>query len=81
MTEHLIRQGHRKIAFVGTVGETSSITDRFYGYCKAMTEAGIKVTEDMVIPDRSDIGKIELSIFSHCHGQLYYRLSYPFHVV
>lgn len=62
MTEHLIRQGHRKIAFVGTVGETSSITDRFYGYCKAMTEAGIKVTEDMVIPDRSDIGKIELHI-------------------
>ena len=62
MTNHLIKQGHRKIAFVGTVGETSSITDRFYGYCKAMTEAGIKVNENMIIPDRNDIGKIELHI-------------------
>lgn len=62
MTNHLIKQGHKNIAFVGTVGETSSITDRFYGYCKAMTEAGIKVTENMIIPDRSDIGKIELHL-------------------
>lgn len=64
MTDYLIKQGHSKIAFVGTVGETSSITDRFYGYCKAMTESGIKVTDDMIIPDRSDIGKIELHISS-----------------
>lgn len=64
MTDYLIKQGHSKIAFVGTVGETSSITDRFYGYCKAMTESGIKVTDGMVIPDRSDIGKIELHISS-----------------
>ena len=62
MANYLIKQGHRRIAFVGTVGETSSITDRFFGYCKAMTEAGIKVTENMVIPDRNDIGKIELHL-------------------
>lgn len=62
MTDYLLKQGHRKIAFVGTVGETSSITDRFYGYCKAMTEAKIKVTEKMIIPDRSTIGKIEIHI-------------------
>lgn len=62
MTDYLIRQGHRKIAFVGTVGETSSITDRFYGYCKAMTEADLRVTEKMVIPDRSTIGKIEIHL-------------------
>ena len=62
MTDHLIKHGHRKIGFVGTVGETSSITDRFYGYCKAMTEADIKVTDDMVIADRNDVGKIRLDI-------------------
>lgn len=61
MTDHLLTKGHRNIAFIGTVGETSSITDRFYGYCKAMTEAGIEVTRDMVIPDRSDVGKIMLN--------------------
>lgn len=62
MTDYLIRKGHKNIAFVGTIGETSSITDRFYGYCKAMTEAGLKVTEDMIIPDRSDVGKIKLEL-------------------
>lgn len=62
MTDYLISCGHRKIMFVGTVGETSSITDRYYGYCRAMLEAGINVTDDMVIPDRNDIGKIELRL-------------------
>lgn len=62
MTDYLIRQGHRKIGFVGTVGETSSITDRFYGYCKAMTESRIKFSEKMIIPDRSTIGKIEIHL-------------------
>ena len=61
-TDYLIEKGHRKIGFVGTVGETSSITDRFFGYCKAMTEAGIEVTKDMVIPDRNDVGKIRLDL-------------------
>lgn len=62
MTDYLISMGHRKIMYVGTVGETSSITDRFYGYCRAMREAGIIVTDDMVIPDRNDIGKISVEI-------------------
>lgn len=62
MTNYLLERGHRKIGFVGTVGETSSITDRYYGYCKAMTEFGLEVTKDMVIPDRSEIGKIELNL-------------------
>ncbi len=64
MTDYLIKQGHSRIAFVGSVGETSSITDRFFGYCKAMTEAGIKVTDNMIIPDRNDIGKIEIHLSS-----------------
>ncbi|MDD6269177.1 MAG: LacI family DNA-binding transcriptional regulator [Oscillospiraceae bacterium] len=62
MVHYLIQMGHRKIAFVGSVGETSSIADRYYGYCRAMREAGIDVTDDMVIPDRDNDRKIYLSV-------------------
>lgn len=62
MTDYLISMGHRKIMYVGTVGETSSITDRFYGYCRAMRDAGIIVTEDMNIPDRDEEGKIAVTL-------------------
>lgn len=62
MTDHLLSMGHRKIKFVGTVGETNSITDRYFGYCRAMMEAGIRVTEDMVIPDRDAEGKVMVTL-------------------
>ena len=35
-TEYLIGQGHEKIGFVGPVGSTGSITDRYFGYRKAL---------------------------------------------
>ena len=62
MTDYLIEMGHKKIFFIGTIGETSSITDRYFGYCRAMTEAGIPVTNDMLLPDRNAEGKIEISL-------------------
>lgn len=52
LTDYLIQNGHRKIAFVGTPLSTSSITDRYFGYLKAMMEHGIPVREEWVIPDR-----------------------------
>ena len=52
MTNYLLKKGHRDITFVGTVSATSSISDRYFGYCRAMLEKGITVTEDMVLPDR-----------------------------
>lgn len=63
MTQYLIRRGHRRILYVGTIGATSSISDRYFGYCRAMQDAGLTVTPDMVIPDRDDNGatRIELS--------------------
>lgn len=63
MTQYLIAQGHRRLKFVGTVGATSSITDRYFGFCRAMAEAGLPVTPDLVIPDRDANGatRIELS--------------------
>ena len=62
MTKHLLQAGHREIAFVGSIEETSSILDRYYGYCRAMREAGILVTEKQVLPDRDAEGKIAISL-------------------
>lgn len=62
MTKHLLQAGHREIMFVGSVEETSSILDRYYGYCRAMREAGILVTEKQVLPDRDAEGKIAISL-------------------
>ncbi|MBR2088365.1 MAG: LacI family DNA-binding transcriptional regulator [Oscillospiraceae bacterium] len=56
MTHRLLTLGHTKLKFVGTIGATSSITDRYYGFCRAMTDAGLQVTPDMVIPDRDADG-------------------------
>lgn len=63
MTNYLIKKGHRDITFVGTVSATSSISDRFFGYSRAMLEMGITVTNDMILPDRdleTGVLKIEL---------------------
>ena len=52
MTNYLIDMGHTRIAYVGTVGVTGSITDRYLGYMKALLERGIPFREDWVISDR-----------------------------
>ncbi|MCR4694667.1 MAG: LacI family DNA-binding transcriptional regulator [Pseudobutyrivibrio sp.] len=44
--------GHEKIAFVGTVGATKSITDRYLGYRKCLIENDIEFKKDYVIEDR-----------------------------
>lgn len=52
MTKYLIEKGHRDIAFVGTILSTSSITDRYLGYVKALMESGIEQRDDWIIMDR-----------------------------
>lgn len=52
LTNHLIEKGHKDITYVGTLLYTSSITDRYLGYYKAMLEHGRKVTEESVLNDR-----------------------------
>lgn len=53
MTNYLFDMGHKKIAFVGNVFFTDSITDRFFGYAKALGEHGIGVNREWVIQDRN----------------------------
>ncbi len=52
-TRYLLSMGHEKIGFVGTILSTTSITDRYFGYCKALMEKGIDVKKGWVIDDRS----------------------------
>lgn len=62
MTDYLLRRGHRRIAYVGSVGATSSITDRYFGYCRALQEWGIAVRQDWVISDRKEHEKVLLAL-------------------
>ena len=52
LTNYLFEQGHRKIAYVGTLLITASITDRYFGYAKSMMEHGVQIPKEWVIPDR-----------------------------
>lgn len=56
LTDYLIENGHRQIGFVGTVGSTTSITDRYLGYVRRMMESKIDIQNKWIIPDRNDNG-------------------------
>lgn len=58
LTNYLIRQGHRKIGFVGSVDVTSSIADRYWGYRKALRESGIAYEDSWETPDRNERGNL-----------------------
>ncbi len=52
MTNYLYDMGHTKIAYVGTLMATGSITDRYLGYQKSVLEHGGKIRKEWVIDDR-----------------------------
>lgn len=56
VTSHLLAQGRRDIAFVGSILSTSSIMDRYLGYQRALREAGIVPREDWLLEDRNSDG-------------------------
>lgn len=63
MTKYLIRNGHRDIGFVGTLGVTTSINDRYLGYSRALLEKGLIRNADWMIPDRDAEGAaVELKL-------------------
>ncbi|MDR2045025.1 MAG: LacI family DNA-binding transcriptional regulator [Clostridium sp.] len=65
ITNYLISMGHRKISFLGTLGATSSINDRYFGFLRAMEEHGISVTDEMRMDDRNENGVIEFHLPEH----------------
>lgn len=62
MTNLLINAGHRDIAFVGSMSASNSITDRFYGYLKALQEHGIEQRAHWCIDDRTSDGEISVDL-------------------
>ena len=52
LANYLIGMGHRKIAYVGTLLATTSITDRYLGYTKSLMEHGIPIRSEWQINDR-----------------------------
>ena len=65
LTDYLIRQGHRRIGFVGRVDATSSIADRYWGYRRALRENRIAFEPSWEIPDRDEKG----NLFQDISGQ------------
>lgn len=52
VTRYLLDHGHRDIAFVGSVRDNMNIMDRYYGYRKALLEAGITFRKGWCLEDR-----------------------------
>ncbi|MBI9009550.1 MAG: LacI family DNA-binding transcriptional regulator [Tenericutes bacterium] len=56
LTEYLIENGHREIAFVGSINATTSIQDRYLGYYKALITKEIELDKSIIIEDRNEHG-------------------------
>lgn len=56
LTNYLIAQGHRDIAYAGNIYSTSSIQDRFLGYYKSLLEHRLPLRNEWVLSDRDDEG-------------------------
>jgi len=56
MTQHLIAQGHKKIAILAAETEDESVGKlRLQGYKRALTENGIEIDEELICPMKEDI--------------------------
>lgn len=54
-TSYLIEQGHKKIGFVGNIFQTSSVTDRYFGYYKALQLNNLEVVDDWHISNNDPV--------------------------
>jgi LacI family transcriptional regulator len=62
LTKLLIEAGHKKIAFIGSITATTSILDRYMGFCKVMLEANLPYSKAIEDRDASGIyAEISLS--------------------
>lgn len=49
MTQHLLDQGHKQIAFIRGHVDHAATYQRHAGYLRAMTEAGLSISEDLIV--------------------------------
>jgi len=55
VTQHLLKLGHRKIAFFAGPPAASWAKERFEGYCRALRDANLDVDESMVFQSGTNI--------------------------
>lgn len=55
-TSHLLRLGHRRIAYVSRPADRSSNLERLAGYRQALEEAGIPFDPDLIVPGTGGAG-------------------------
>jgi len=58
LTNYLIKNNHKAIAFVGSIHSTSSIQDRYLGYYKSLLEHKMPVNQSYIIEDRDSKGNL-----------------------
>lgn len=56
LTNHLIHMGHKHIGFIGDINATSSIMERFLGYCKSMYLHHLPIDDQWIVSDRDENG-------------------------
>lgn len=57
ITNYLKSCGHKHIGFVGNIHATSSIQDRFLGYCRSLMGSNLPIKQDCIIPDRDEFNE------------------------
>jgi LacI family transcriptional regulator len=55
-TSYLIEKGHTKIGFLGNPKSTSSVSDRFYGYLKALNQNDLGYRKEWHIAENYEAG-------------------------
>ncbi len=70
LTRHLIENGHKAIEYFGQKLFTSSLYDRWIGYSRAMTEAGLVVRENGYHYTRSNHGEEDRRHIESALGKL-----------
>ena len=86
MMHYLLSQGHRDIAFVGSIFAAPGIMDRYLGYYKTLLENNIPLRQEWVIPDRGEDmvifrefalpEKMPTAFVCNCDQTAYYLVEY-----
>ncbi|MBR0133097.1 MAG: LacI family DNA-binding transcriptional regulator [Lachnospiraceae bacterium] len=63
LTRHLVKNGYRKIGFIGNYKATRSILDRFTGYMKYLIARDLRMEEKWIISDRDKDGRFIPLVF------------------
>jgi LacI family transcriptional regulator len=80
-TSYLIEKGHTEIGFLGNPKSTSSVSDRFYGYLKALNQNDIEYRKEWHIAENYEAGMfthkfslpspLPTSFVCHCDSAAY----------